>query len=107
MAEISFDEDSLVRKLTPFILAGQVGALIIVFALVRLRLQALALSLSCLTFAVFIAVVIWLFLMYKNPLLVQEKRMIKQQVNTLQTDVQTQDRAIQATEKKRGELIQD
>lgn len=107
MTKLSFDEDALVRKMAQVFLAVQVGALVIVFASVLLKLQALALSVSCLTFAIFIVVVIWLFLKYTNHPLVQEKRTIMQQVNTLQTSIQTQNRLIQSAEKKRGELTQD
>ena len=107
MTKLSFDEDALVRKVTPYFLAVQVGSLVIVFAFVLLKLQALALSLSCLTFAIFIALAIWLFLRYTKHPLVQEKRTIMQQVNTLQTGIQTQNRLIQSAEKKRGELTQD
>jgi membrane protein implicated in regulation of membrane protease activity len=107
MAMFSFDEDAFVRKVTRLFLALQLGALVIVFALMLLKLQALALSLSCLTFAIFIGVVIWLFLRYTNHPLVREKKSIAQQVNTVQTSIQTLDRLIQSTEKKRGELARD
>jgi DNA-binding helix-hairpin-helix protein with protein kinase domain len=39
--------------------------------------------------------------------LVQEKRTITQQVNKLQTGIQTQNNLIRSAEKKRGELTQD
>jgi hypothetical protein len=106
MTKLSFDQDVLVRKLTPYFLAGQVGAFVIVFAFVLLNLQGLALSLSCLTFAIFVAMGSWLFLRYKNHPLVREKSTLIQQVNTVQAGVRTQNAGIQSAEKKRAELTQ-
>ena len=107
MTKLSFDADPLVRRVTSLFVAGQIGALVIVFALITLKLQGLAVSLSCLTFLLFMAVALWLFLRYRNDPLVQEKRKVTVQVLALRTDILTQDQIIQSATKKRGELTQD
>ena len=61
MQHVSFNNEPNTRKLAGYFLWLQLGALILVFGLIALDLQGLALSLSCLTFFVFVGVVGWLY----------------------------------------------
>ena len=106
MTKLSFNQDPLVRKVTSFFLAGQLGALVLVFAFIGLKLQGVALALSCLTFLLFLAVGFWLLFRYARHPLVQEKRTVAAQVLALRTDILTQEQLIQSAAKKRGELTQ-
>ncbi len=106
MSKTSFQENPRIRKALRYFLVLQVGSVLLVFVLIVLKLQTLALCLSSITFAAFIVGLILLYLTYTNHPIVQEKRALTQQIAALQTGILAQEQALQKAEKTRGELKQ-
>ena len=107
MSGIVFEEDRASRNATRFLLMVQILAVGTVLALILFKLYSLALSLSCITFLVFVGMTIWLYVHYQKLPLVREKRHLQRQVLDLENKIAKEGNVIQSAIRKRTVLIQD
>lgn len=106
MHNIQFENDHFSRKVMQYFLWLQIGAMVIVFALIALHLYSIALSISFTTLLVFIAIFLWLYLRYQNLPVVKEKRNLQQKAFLLKKNIHEEEITIRSTNHKRNSLFQ-
>lgn len=102
-----FEDDPSSRKTIRFALLIQITAVGIVLALILFQFYSLALSLSCVTFFLLAATVLWLYLHYQKIPMVREKRHLQKRALDLQRKIAAQGNIIQGATRKRTALFQD
>jgi hypothetical protein len=106
MSKIVFEDDFSSRKVVRFFLFLQITAVITVISLIIFDFYSFALAISCTTFIVFAAGVMWLYYQYQKIPIVREKRDLQQRVVGLQNKIRVEDNIIQSAKKKREEFFQ-
>ena len=107
MYSMMFEDDPSSRKVTRFLLLVQIPAVGIVLALILFESYWLALSLSCLTFLLFAAMGLWLYLHYQKIPVVQEKSQLQKRALHLRNKIAAQEDILQIADRKRRALFQD
>ena len=106
MTDVIFKDDPSSRKVMRSLLLLQITAMMIVIGLILFESYSLALTISLLTFIVFIASVLWLYLRYQKIPLVREKADVQQRLLTAQNKIRTEVNNIQSARRKRESLYQ-
>jgi len=105
MSGAIFEDDST-RKVMRFLLLIQITATLMVFGLIIFEFYSLALAISFLTFIAFIAIVVWLYIRYRNIPIVRQKSTLKRILLRFQKSIETETNIIHAAQKEREELLQ-
>ena len=106
MTNVTFKDDPSSRKAMRFLLFLQVTAMLMVIGLILFESYSLALTISFLTFIVFIATLVWLYLRYQKIPIVKEKAQVQQRLLKAQNKIRSEVRDIQSARKKRESLLQ-
>ena len=105
MSTLSFEDDPLSRKVTGTFLLLQIAGMIIVVILSFLDLFLLALTISLLTFFLFITIIVWLHSRYQKIPIVREKRKLEGLVHKFKEHIQAEERVIQTAITERAHLF--
>jgi hypothetical protein len=106
VSEITFMDDPLSRKVTKSLLLLQLVAMVIVVGLSLADLFFLALTISLLTFVIFILSIFWLHSRYRNIPIIREKREVERLVLKFQRNIHTEEKIIQRAISERARLFQ-
>lgn len=106
MANVSFNDDPFSRRVMRFLLVLQITAMVVVIGLIIFESYSLALTISFLTFIVFIVIVLWLYFRYQKIPIVREKADVQQRVLSVQNKIRREENIIQAARVKRESLLQ-
>jgi hypothetical protein len=106
MTDVIFKDDPSSRKAMRFLLFLQITAMLLVIGLILFESYSLALTISFLTFLVFIAIVLWLYFRYQKIPLVREKAQLQQRLLNAQNKIRKEVNNIQSARKKREGLVQ-
>ena len=107
MTDVTFKDDPSSRKAMRFLLFLQITAMLLVIGLILFESYSLALTISFLTFLVFIATLVWLYLRYQKIPIVKEKAQVQQRLLKAQNKIRSAVRGIESTKNKRESLIQE
>ena len=107
MQKITFETNHFTRKVMRYFFLLQILAMMLVFALIVFHIYFLALSISLITFLIFIGVILWLYSSYQRVPLVKEKLDLQQKASLLQKNIHHEASVIRATNQKRENLFQN
>jgi Protein of unknown function (DUF3761) len=105
MPEFTFQNDRFSRLAIRSLLVLQLAALVLVVGLSLSGLFFLAVIISFLTFFVFIAVIVWLYVRYRELPVVRQKKELERLVLKFQKNLQAEAKTIQACKKERDQLF--
>ncbi len=101
MTKITFEDDPSSRKMLRFLLLLEIVAMAIVVGSIAFHLYSFALAISFMTFIVFIAILLWLYLRYRSTPVVREKHDLEQQILHLQNSIRAESNNILFAKQKR------
>jgi hypothetical protein len=105
MPDFTFQNDAFSRAAMRSLLVLEPAAMLVVLGLSRNDLFFLAVVISFLTFLVFVAIIVWLYLRYRELPVVRQKKELERLVLKFQKNLQAETKTIQACKKERDQLF--